>query len=250
MKDGIFKARFNPVPALVLILVACPLLLGLICICPPPPPECETDADCDDCQFCTGEETCVDGECQEGTNPCAEGEICDEEIDVCVGEEPECEENADCDDGLFCNGAETCVDGECQEGEYPCAIGQICNEETDACEPGPVTGCTSDDDCDEGEFCDIVSGECVEGQNPYTETAFDHDFHSDTLSLDCTNCHHDGAGFTSCSDCHDRDEVVAGMSVLKDVMHNPDTGCRSCHAGETDDGLWDCTKCHTGLGDL
>ena len=31
---------------------------------------CEEDADCDDGLFCNGEETCADGECQAGTNPC------------------------------------------------------------------------------------------------------------------------------------------------------------------------------------
>ena len=34
------------------------------------PPECDTDADCDDGRFCTGTETCDEGECISSGNPC------------------------------------------------------------------------------------------------------------------------------------------------------------------------------------
>ena len=54
----------------------------------PGSPACTVDADCDDGLFCTGVETCdvgTDGlgSCIDGTNPCAEGEACDEDLDVC-----------------------------------------------------------------------------------------------------------------------------------------------------------------------
>ena len=49
-----------------------------------PPVPCETDEDCDNGLFCDGVETCVDDVCQDGTNPCEEGQTCDEETDTCV----------------------------------------------------------------------------------------------------------------------------------------------------------------------
>lgn len=62
---------------------------GLICdeesdICRPP--ECVDDEDCDDRLFCNGEETCVDGSCKDGENPCLPDEKCDEENNVCIPE--------------------------------------------------------------------------------------------------------------------------------------------------------------------
>ena len=44
---------------------------------------CVTNGDCDDGQFCTGMETCVNEACQEGSSPCTAGETCDEINDVC-----------------------------------------------------------------------------------------------------------------------------------------------------------------------
>ncbi len=158
---------------------------------------------------------------------------------------PECTADADCDDGLFCNGAETCVAEACVAGTDPCDGGE-CDEENDQC---VAAGCTSDADCADGEFCDLVSGECATNENLYEEAAFDHDLHRTTMSIACDSCHHDGAGFVTCDTCHDRDEVVGGIVVLKDAMHNADSGCRACHDDETADGLWDCSKCHTGLSD-
>ena len=159
-----------------------------------------------------------------------------------------CTTDADCPEGQVCN----TVTGQCEEAppactsDDDCAEGEICNLETGECEPAP-TGCTSDDQCAEGEFCDLATGECVPSENLYETVEFDHDFHSGAYS--CGDCHHDGAGFDTCDTCHDRDEVVGGIAVLKDVMHDPDGGCRQCHTDETADGLWDCTKCHTALSD-
>jgi hypothetical protein len=47
--------------------------------------ECETNEKCDDGQFCNGEETCENGLCQEGINPCTDPTpACDEEQDICI----------------------------------------------------------------------------------------------------------------------------------------------------------------------
>ncbi len=98
----------------------------------------------------------------------------------------ECDEDADCDDGLFCNGAEACNGGQCVSGDGPCGDDD-CDEDTDTCiaeeepeEPdgpggpggpgGPTGGCTSDAECDDGDFCNgdesCVNGACVDGDVP------------------------------------------------------------------------------------
>ena len=61
--------------------------------------------------FCNGQETCDGCNCQAGTNPCAEGEECDEENDRCVTEG--CQSDADCEEGQFCD-TQT---GECVDNE-------------------------------------------------------------------------------------------------------------------------------------
>jgi len=60
-------------------------------ICVPSEPECATDADCDDDLFCNGDEMCTEGECIAGTDPCEEGETCNEDIDECVLTNEPCE---------------------------------------------------------------------------------------------------------------------------------------------------------------
>lgn len=48
--------------------------------------ECALDGDCDDGQFCTGVESCSDGACVAGQNPCAASlQVCDDQADECVG---------------------------------------------------------------------------------------------------------------------------------------------------------------------
>ena len=207
----------------------------------PPIQECTVNADCDDGVFCNGVETCVNGRCQAGTDPCAEGETCDEENDECL---TPCDADADCDDQVFCNGAETCVDGACQPGTDPCAADETCDEENDECVP-PVTPCETDADCLEGEFCD--AGACVANENLFASAEFDHDMHSGAFA--CESCHHEEGGFATCVVCHNRDEVVGGIPVLKDVMHHP-TVCWQCHSGGNPDGTTDCSLCHTALDDL
>ncbi|MCP4590232.1 MAG: cytochrome c3 family protein [bacterium] len=51
--------------------------------CVPEAAECTTDADCDDGLYCTGTATCVQGDCQAGTDPCAIGTTCNEDTDTC-----------------------------------------------------------------------------------------------------------------------------------------------------------------------
>lgn len=95
-----------------------------------PTTRCDSDADCDDGVFCNGAETCTNGTCQAGEDPCPDFG-CDTDMDQCF----ECDLDADCDDDLFCNGEETCSNGYCNDGTAPCdeAAGEECNEEEDIC---------------------------------------------------------------------------------------------------------------------
>ena len=56
---------------------------------------CLIDATCDDDTFCNGEEKCVGGNCQPGTPPCNDGDLCtldcDEDQDQCLTQV--CDEN-------------------------------------------------------------------------------------------------------------------------------------------------------------
>ncbi len=70
---------------------------------PPPPPtssssstttsiinstECTSDLECDDGIFCNGAETCMDGTCRPGTDPCPAGTECSEAADACITQTP------------------------------------------------------------------------------------------------------------------------------------------------------------------
>ena len=67
-----------------------------------------------------------------------------------------CTSDEDCDNGDFCNDEEYCdAEGLCQAGPSPCPEDAdtgclLCDEETDKC----LAKCTSDSDCDNGDFCD------------------------------------------------------------------------------------------------
>ncbi len=139
--------------------------------------ECGADADCNDGLFCNGVETCFEGACQPGMNPCPDDglfctgvEGCDETTDTCTQSGNPCkvacdEANKaclcsvddDCDDGRFCNGAETCNGSFCLPGTNPCPPSSICDEDNRVC-----LECYHDSDCDDGVFCNGVE-QCVSG---------------------------------------------------------------------------------------
>ncbi len=121
-----------------------------------------TTVQCDDGVFCNGQETCQDGECRAGPEPCPTGEECDEVSDSCTpcacddgdpctedacGTDGECVFTPKvCDDGLYCNGLEFCNErGECEAGEIPCC-GNPCNEANDACVLAVVLVSSRDND--------------------------------------------------------------------------------------------------------
>lgn len=137
-------------------------------------PECESDEQCDDGLWCNGAETCDTGTgtCLPGMPPdCDDGvfctdDYCDEAVDDCVYSP----NDENCDDGLFCNGVETCnPDSGCFSGIGPCEpLAEFCDEVNDMCTP--VGGCQSDDDCDDGLFCNgeetCAAGTCEPAAGP------------------------------------------------------------------------------------
>ena len=145
---------------------------------------------CDDGVFCNGMESCEgEGCCVTSGPPCGEGEICNDQDDVCLrlcdveadcidGERCDeleglcfrpCDQDADCDDSVYCNGPERCEDpGACRPGSPPCQPDEVCVEGLERCEP--VVECTVDAECDDGLFCTgvetCVDGFCVPGDGP------------------------------------------------------------------------------------
>jgi len=158
--------------------------------CPPAVPVCETltglcgpcltDGDCDDGLFCNGDETCVSGACQAGSDQCLPPQGCDEDVDVCApclldedcpppapfcdtSTEPSqcvlCLADVDCDDGLSCNGTETCVSAACQAGT-PCPTPPTITH----C-PDPITLDRGDKICNDDvqEWLDSFTAESICG---------------------------------------------------------------------------------------
>jgi len=136
---------------------------------------CDDNEDCDDGLYCNGEETCVGGECQDGTDvdcndsvPCTD-DSCNEGTDSCDN----IPNDGLCDNGQYCDGAETChATLGCQDGtdvdcndSVPCTD-DSCNEGTDSCDNIPNDGL-----CDDGLYCNGVETcdallDCQDGTYP------------------------------------------------------------------------------------
>lgn len=99
---------------------------------------CMTDADCDDGQFCTGVESCVNGSCQDGDSPCTAMQSCVEATQVCVSDT--CMTDDDCPAGQVCDEITgDCLDisaSMCGPGAGLCAI------------ENPTPGCESPECCE------------------------------------------------------------------------------------------------------
>lgn len=106
---------------------------------PTPTPECTVDADCADSSVCNGDEICVGGTCQAGTNPC-EGTAqphCVENLSsndhTCV----ECQSHSHCTDISPCLPRHCHGDGYCYDATS-CAQDETCivvNESSFQCNP-------------------------------------------------------------------------------------------------------------------
>jgi len=161
-----------------------------------------------------------------------------------------CQSDADCAEGEICDiptgQCESAPPAECTSDD-DCAEGEVCDVATGQCQAGP-TMCTANADCAQGEFCNVQTGDCVLNVNLFATVEFDHNAHMEAFG--CATCHH--AGTMACDTCHDRDEVVGGVPVLKDAQHNPQQyGCWSCHDDVNQDGTTrDCSFCHTALDEM
>jgi Notch-like protein len=148
--------------------------------------DCE-DNDCDDMidennGLCPGGSTCSDCECrfpcQPGEFPCAVGQICDQETDLCVedicfgvtcsplpdGTATECQratgecvsvcEGVTCNEGLICYGPTgECEPDNCSTFPERCGEGERCEE--GACVADPCFGVT----CEGAAYC--FDGDCI-----------------------------------------------------------------------------------------
>jgi len=136
---------------------------------------------CDDGNFCTLADSCVDGVCVGAThvdcsdnNPCTSDRCDPNQGCVSIGDENHCNDHnvctsdicdpssggctfvnntAECDDGNACTSGDTCGGGSCRPGvPTVCKDGTACT--TDSCDP--VTGCVFTNNtnaCDDGNAC-------------------------------------------------------------------------------------------------
>ena len=100
---------------------------------------------------CTGDLTCIDCQCVT-VQTCNETDECRSDVD-CTQTGYTCNPNScSCEIISF----ECTSDNQCDSGEY-------CDLATHTCQITPVapSGCNLDSDCDDGEFCNITSGHCT-----------------------------------------------------------------------------------------
>ncbi len=195
------------------------------CLCSPSP------CDCDDHDVTVNpgmREQCRDlrdNDCN-GLIDCDDRDACGD--DPRCGAPP-CESHDDCDDGIFCNGTELCGrDGRCSsappiscDDSVDCTI-DTCSDLLEGCHStpdddrcaddercDPVMGCvgsicTSDDDCDDGVFCNggetcLDDGTCQRGTSPICNDGVD-------CTIDVCSEASEGCLSTPDDDRCDRDE--------------------------------------------
>ena len=117
---------------------------------------------CEDGNPCTLNDTCVEGQCQNGPKKeCDDEDVCtDEFCDLITGLCEFSYNEKPCDDGSPCTGDDLCSKGVCEGLLDDCDDGNVCTG--DGCDP--ETGCTFaavTKSCDDGDAC--TSGDmCAE----------------------------------------------------------------------------------------
>jgi hypothetical protein len=113
---------------------------------------CMSTADCDDGLYCTGQESCVEGQCEVGTQPCGSSFACVTntclELGAGLGTCNIVADHSKCSPGQYCNPAVGCVQGK---------------------------GCQTDDDCRDEFACNgtelCVNLVCTAGLPPLVDDA-------------------------------------------------------------------------------
>ena len=105
-----------------------------------------TEGSCQDDLFCNGIETCTTSGCV-GVPPCASGQICDEDADLCVIPDAPCQSDLDCNDDNPCTD-DRCLIDTCAVSfhQHPCDDNDTCTIQ-DECHLGVCRG-QPVDDCD------------------------------------------------------------------------------------------------------
>ena len=116
---------------------------------------CASDAECDDGHACTTDSCGVGGICNHTpvNARCAAGETCDPSMG-CVAPTGACASDADCDDDVACTrdtcGADLTCSNTALDEMCDTAAGERCSATAGCFVPMP---CTTDDDCQDGNFC-------------------------------------------------------------------------------------------------
>lgn len=215
---------------------------------------CDEDADCDDGRFCNGLESCEDGSCQPGDEPCLRLQTCREGARAC---ETNCDSTLDADgdgfDSVDCGGsdcddsnanrypgnAEVCdendLDEDCDDATFgtrdvdqdgfvdaACCNGDLCGEDCDdkddEVRPGEVEVCDGKDN-----NCNGVVDDAAPSLYPEWYADADGDGARATGSEPILECVLEKPGFTlsGTSDCDDSDpQNYSGNDEVCDGQDN------------------------------
>jgi len=154
---------------------------------------------------------------------------------------PPCANNP-CDDGDNCT-VDTCTADDTVSARFTCAFDDVVCADNGVCDPadGECVTCLSDDDCDNGKFCDGVEtcadNQCITGPVPcdvFAEEVCKED--TDTCDVICTND----------ADCAGEDNgfFCTGSPVCDTATGACGFGGNPCAAGEVCDEFNDaCVEC-------
>ena len=130
--------------------------------------ECQSAAECqqDRGHICypnpaTGKKTCSLPQCSLNT-PCPGTQTCD--AGVC--KDLSCTDKTECPPTKVCQKlAKTCVTPPATcAGDNDCVVGKVCNLDTEKCvDEGAAQGCTTNDQCQDTQYCDTATSECKDG---------------------------------------------------------------------------------------
>jgi len=192
---------------------------------------CTVDVECNDGLFCSGTETCVEGMCGAGENPCAANVECALSNCVDLGSgDGTCDVTVDhlkCPSGSYCNPLRGCVEGKgCQETS-DCTDSYVCNGEEQCinlvCAPGlpPATN--------DGDFCTLDG--CNDDR---TAQGYPAVFHVALESVDGRPCTIPGTGVPGTAGVCVSAKLGCAISECGDGVAAEEDG-EECDDGNTND---------------